>query len=240
MADGTISPKMRTTVTETMMANHDGMSLSRNKGKASFADAFASNSVTSKAWPLLGFMHDRLLLTMTLPEIKGSIFSAYRWSCNNLCCASERVFASASEQTSSTSRLQRTFKPNSSNEVRPSVSPAARAAPSTQTKAQMRSCHHSLEPSGSNSVSATLSTVPLQLTCRGVPSSLSADTVQLNITGAASTKSAIEATAALDVMFNGADAVSHKVLAKLTTESLSIVEAKPMMQQPTAGPPREV
>mmetsp|Transcript_77330 Transcript_77330/g.236696 ORF Transcript_77330/g.236696 Transcript_77330/m.236696 type:complete len:272 (+) Transcript_77330:96-911(+) len=48
IADGMISPKSSTTVTDSNTASQDGTSRSRNKGNASFAAALMRSSVTSK------------------------------------------------------------------------------------------------------------------------------------------------------------------------------------------------
>mmetsp|Transcript_48413 Transcript_48413/g.122101 ORF Transcript_48413/g.122101 Transcript_48413/m.122101 type:complete len:231 (+) Transcript_48413:694-1386(+) len=153
IADGATSPKMSTTETERMIANHDGTSLSRKSGKASFAQAFVSSNVTKRAWLHVGFIQDCVSLTEMWPEIKGKICWAYCWSCNNFSFALAWSSELARGSTSSTQRLQSTFKPNSSNEVRPSVNPAARAAHSTQIMAPAASLNHSRVPNGKTSSS---------------------------------------------------------------------------------------
>mmetsp|Transcript_119123 Transcript_119123/g.309156 ORF Transcript_119123/g.309156 Transcript_119123/m.309156 type:complete len:334 (+) Transcript_119123:741-1742(+) len=193
MADGTTSPKMSTTDTETRMAIHEGTSLSKNKGNASLAQALASSSVTSRAWLLDGFIHGLDELTEMCPEISGKMRWAYFWSFNNFSFSFALSSVLFVGSTSSTDRLHSTLSANSSNDVSPRVSPAARAAQQTQTRAPARLLNQARvpgsktsSPSSSSSASVSpassgcrcacacsaacaLKTAPLQLTSVGSP-----------------------------------------------------------------------
>mmetsp|Transcript_22662 Transcript_22662/g.70248 ORF Transcript_22662/g.70248 Transcript_22662/m.70248 type:complete len:316 (-) Transcript_22662:65-1012(-) len=144
MADGMISPKMRTTVMESRMASQEGTRESRKIGSASLAAEFSISNVTSRHSLLLGFRHRGTQpdLSKKWPEIKGRTLSAHSWSCNSFAWALLCSMRSATGSISSARRFCRTFKANSSMDVRPNVSPAAIAAQSVHTTALPTSKNH--------------------------------------------------------------------------------------------------
>mmetsp|Transcript_66042 Transcript_66042/g.173097 ORF Transcript_66042/g.173097 Transcript_66042/m.173097 type:complete len:236 (+) Transcript_66042:326-1033(+) len=114
-ADGRISPKKSTQVTESRKAYWAGTTWSRKRGRASFAKEFSSSSVTSRRWWLRRSGATRAAACLSLRS---------------------RSFASSVSQSSSrvaiSSRMSKVEML-----VRPMVRPAASAAQRTQRTAQL-------------------------------------------------------------------------------------------------------
>mmetsp|Transcript_104358 Transcript_104358/g.292407 ORF Transcript_104358/g.292407 Transcript_104358/m.292407 type:complete len:225 (-) Transcript_104358:43-717(-) len=117
------------------IAAHGGTSLSKKSGSASLATELSSSIVTSSRWPLVGFRpRGRVPSPKKRPDTMGRILLAQLWSLSSRASAASGFPAPASERMS---RLQSTRRPNSSKDTRPRVSPAAKAAQSTQREAPM-------------------------------------------------------------------------------------------------------